>query len=36
MGYTFLDLIGKGAYGSVYEAIKGENKYAIKEIPIGG
>lgn len=29
-----LDLIGKGAYGSVYQVQKGENQYAMKEIPL--
>ena len=33
-GYQILDLIGKGAFGSVYLVQKGENQYAMKEVPI--
>ena len=33
-GYTIIEQIGKGAYGNVYEVIKGESKFAIKEIPL--
>ena len=33
-GFKVLDLIGKGAYGSVYLVQKGENQYAMKEIPL--
>ena len=29
-----MDLIGKGAYGSVYLVLRGENQYAMKEIPL--
>ena len=29
-----MDLIGKGAYGSVYLVQRGENQYAMKEIPL--
>ena len=29
-----MDLLGKGAYGAVYLVQKGENQYAMKEIPI--
>ena len=33
-GFKIIDLIGKGAFGSVYLVQKGENQYAMKEIPI--
>lgn len=33
-GYTVVEAIGKGAYGAVYEVHKGENRYALKEIPL--
>jgi len=33
-GFKILELIGKGAFGSVYLAQRGENQYAMKEIPI--
>jgi len=33
-GYTVVEAIGKGAYGAVYEVHKGENRYAMKEIPL--
>ena len=33
-GYQIVDLIGKGAYGSVYLVQKGDNQYAMKELPI--
>ena len=33
-GFKILDLIGKGAYGSVYLVMRGENSYAMKEIPL--
>lgn len=33
-GYKVIDLIGKGAYGSVYEVTKGNKKYALKELAI--
>ena len=33
-GYLVGEFIGKGAFGYVYEATKGSNKYAIKEIPL--
>ena len=29
-----MDLIGKGAYGSVYLVQRGDNQYAMKEIPL--
>jgi hypothetical protein len=29
-----MELIGKGAFGSVYLVQRGENQYAMKEIPI--
>jgi serine/threonine protein kinase len=32
--YLLLELIGKGAFGSVYLCKKGENKYALKIIPL--
>lgn len=31
--YNLIEMIGKGAFGSVYLAKKGENKYALKHIP---
>lgn len=33
-GYKIIDLIGKGAYGSVYMVQKGDNQYAMKELPL--
>ena len=33
-GFKVSDLIGKGAYGSVYLVQRGDNQYAMKEIPI--
>ena len=33
-GFQVIDLIGKGAYGSVYLVQKGEVQYAMKELPI--
>ena len=33
-GYQIVDLIGKGAYGSVYLVLKGDNQYAMKELPL--
>lgn len=33
-GYQIVDLIGKGAYGSVYLVQRGDNQYAMKELPI--
>ena len=33
-GFKIMDLIGKGAYGSVYLVLRGENQYAMKEIPL--
>lgn len=33
-GFTLGEFIGKGAFGTVYEAHKGGNKYALKEIPL--
>ena len=33
-GFKIMDLIGKGAYGSVYLVMRGENQYAMKEIPL--
>jgi hypothetical protein len=33
-GFKQLDMIGKGAYGSVFVVQKGENHYAMKEIPL--
>jgi len=33
-GYRVIELIGKGAFGSVYEVEKGDNHYALKEIPL--
>lgn len=33
-GFQIVDLIGKGAYGSVYLVQKGDNQYAMKELPI--
>lgn len=33
-GFKVLDIIGKGAYGSVYIVNRGENQYAMKEIPL--
>jgi hypothetical protein len=31
--YNLVELIGKGAFGTVYLVKKGENKYALKHIP---
>jgi len=31
--YILIEMIGKGAFGSVYLVKKGENKYALKQIP---
>lgn len=33
-GFKIVEIIGKGAYGSVYLACRGENQYAMKEIPL--
>jgi len=33
-GFKIHDLIGKGAYGSVYLVQRGDNQYAMKEIPL--
>ena len=33
-GFKVADLIGKGAYGQVYLVQRGDNQYAMKEIPI--
>jgi hypothetical protein len=33
-GFQVVDLIGKGAFGSVYMVQKGDNQYAMKELPI--
>lgn len=33
-GFKVLEIIGKGAYGSVYLVSRGENQYAMKEIPL--
>ena len=33
-GFKVLEIIGKGAYGSVYLVNRGENQYAMKEIPL--
>ena len=33
-GFRIVDLIGKGAYGSVYHVQKQDNYYAMKELPI--
>lgn len=33
-GFQIVDLIGKGAYGSVYQVQKGDNQYAMKELPL--
>ncbi|CAG9332843.1 NEK10 [Blepharisma stoltei] len=33
-GYVIGELIGKGAFGTVFEATKGGNRYALKEIPL--
>lgn len=33
-GYTVTEIIGKGAYGIVYEVQKGNNRYALKEVPL--
>lgn len=33
-GFQVIELIGKGAYGSVYLVQKGDNQYAMKELPI--
>jgi hypothetical protein len=33
-GYTVTEIIGKGAYGIVYEVQKGSNRYALKEVPL--
>ena len=32
--FQVIDIIGKGAFGSVYEVVKGESRYAMKELPI--
>lgn len=32
--FQVIDLIGKGAYGQVYQVVKGSQKYAMKELPI--
>ena len=33
-GYVIVDLLGKGAFGSVYQVRRGERKYAMKELPL--
>jgi hypothetical protein len=33
-GFKVLDMIGKGAYGQVFVVQRGENSYAMKEIPL--
>ena len=33
-GYTVVEMIGKGGFGCVYEVMKGESRYALKEIPL--
>mmetsp|Transcript_26665 Transcript_26665/g.48000 ORF Transcript_26665/g.48000 Transcript_26665/m.48000 type:complete len:740 (-) Transcript_26665:25-2244(-) len=33
-GYSIVEVIGKGGYGVVYEAKRGDNKYALKELPL--
>ena len=32
--YFLIEMIGKGAFGTVYLVKKGENKYALKNIPL--
>lgn len=33
-GYTVMEMIGKGGFGCVFEVMKGESRYALKEIPL--
>ena len=33
-GYKIVELLNKGLFGSVYEVIKGENRYSLREITI--